>query len=64
MLKVIKLTATLYNWNIVENGVKHHKPTNDGAIMMFMLLSSCISYSSTKTQVKGKHYTKNRSPSG
>jgi hypothetical protein len=32
--------------------------------MIFMLLSSCISYSSTKTQVKGKHYTKNRSPSG
>ena len=23
----IKLTAQ-YNWNIVESGVKHHKPTN------------------------------------
>jgi hypothetical protein len=22
----IKLTTTIYNWNIVESGVKHHKP--------------------------------------
>jgi hypothetical protein len=21
----IKLTATIYNWNIIENGAKHHK---------------------------------------
>ena len=25
-LPPIKLTATIYNWNIVESGVKHHKP--------------------------------------
>ena len=23
----IKLTATIFNWNIVESGVKHHKQT-------------------------------------
>ena len=24
----IKLIATIVNWNIVESGVKHHKPNN------------------------------------
>jgi hypothetical protein len=24
----IKLTVTIYNWNIVESDIKHHKPTN------------------------------------
>ena len=36
----IKLTAMIYNWNIVESGIKHNKPTIINIIYIFCRHSS------------------------
>ena len=41
----IKLTATIYNWNIIESGIKHHYPnqTNNKILTcLFFTLHSCV----------------------